>query len=753
MDRPTESIYVTDRSRLRLVVLGVLVISLVATLLGRLWYLQVLDAHAFGLAAHQNQVRDIVTQPVRGEVLDDMGRPFIDNKTALVISVDRTALEQLPDGGKAVLHRLSKLLGTPYPLLSHEIQECGKNSQGHYVKAPCWAGSPYQPIPVSQLKPSLSATMRALQIKERQDKFPGVSAQLAAVRHYPKPDGANASAILGYLTPISSAALAKLSLNQQQIQRGTEVGATGLEGSYQKYLRGHAGVKKVHIDHVGAVTGIGKITPPTPGDDVITNIDAKAQAALETQLQLALEKARGAGYTADYDAGVVMNVRTGGIVAMASDPAYDVSKPPSSYQSERKYNRVAHSEGLPFVDKAFGSAAPPGSTFKMISSSGLLWDGTMNRNQLYNCPTTFQHRHSFEHTTGAGMISLRDALIVSCDTFFFRLGFADWVTDNNLIKAGKKPREGVQHMARDYGLGENPNVDLPGAAWGHIGDRLNAKLNWEQLKSAYCKGMNNQSFSLQHRQDDGDYCRSGFDFRSGDQENEDVGQGTVDVSPLQLAVAYSALANGGTVFEPRVAKAILSPTGKLIKRIKAPVRDHIPLSQADQAYLRSALYGVTTSTTPLGTAHGAFRGFPMSQVVVGGKTGTAELSGTNQNGSWFASFGGPAGEKPQYVAVIEVDKSKQGAISAAPFVKNLWDDLYGLQGSKAIFPNGVPPTALPKVTQTGIGSSTVHKHVHHGNGSGSTSSPSPGTQPSSPSTTTAGLPPGLPVVPRSEAYS
>lgn len=675
-------------------VLGVLVISLVATLIGRLWYLQVLAAPQFRAQALDNQVRDIVTEAPRGEIVDDKGRPLVDNKTALVISVDRIALQRQSDGGVKVLHRLSKLIGTPYHLLYREIQLCGPASDGHIVKPPCWAGSPYEPIPVSQLKPGIGSTRRALQIEEMQEKFPGVSAQLAAVRHYPKPAGAWASAILGYITPITPQQLKALPKNQQDVERNTLVGATGLEQSYEKYLHGKPGLKQVTVDHVGAVTGTIKNTQPKQGDDVVTYLDAKAQATLEQQLQNAINTARGSGYTADYAAGVVLNARNGGVVAMASSPTYNPSKPPPSL-STKQYHRLQHSKGSPFVDKAFGSTNPPGSTFKPISSTGLIFDGTMSTSGYYDCPTFFMGRHNFDTGGGRGSINLHEALVVSCDTYFFKLGYQDWYRDDNLIKAGKKPRQGVQRISHAYGFGEDPRVDLPNASWGHIADRHNTKLFWEQVKHQYCLGARNKSFTAQHRADDRAYCQTGYLFEPGDQENEDVGQGTVLVSPLQLATAYAALANGGKVFEPRVAKAIVSPTGKLVKRIKAPVRDHLPVSPATLSYLRAALYGVTSE--PLGTGKTAFAGFPQGQVQIGGKTGTAELAGTNQNGSWFASFGGPTGQKPQYVTVIEVDKSNQGAISAAPFVRNMWDAIYGFGGAKPIFPNGVPPTALPKV--------------------------------------------------------
>jgi penicillin-binding protein 2 len=680
------------------VVLGVLVISLVATLIGRLWYLQVLAAPQFVAQAKDNQVRDIVTEAPRGEIVDDMGRPLVDNKTALVISVDRIALQRQPDGGVKVLHRLSKLVGTPYSLLHREIRLCGAGPNNTFVSKPCWAGSPYEPIPVSQLKPGIGSTRRALQIEEMQEKFPGVTAQLAAVRHYPKPAGALASSILGYITPISPQQLKALPKNKQDVMRNTMVGATGLEQSYEKYLHGKPGLKQVTVDHVGAVTGTVKNTQPRQGDDVVTYLDAKAQANLEHQLQVAINTARGSGYTADYAAGVVLNARNGGIVAMSSIPTYNPRKPPPSYKSQHKFQKFANSKGFPFVDKAYGSTNPPGSTFKPISSTGLVADGTMSTSGAYDCPTYFQGRHNFDTGGGRGYISLHEAIVVSCDTYFFKLGFQDWVRDNNLIKAGQKPREGVQHIARAYGYGEDPRVDLPNAAYGHIADRYNTKLFWKANAHKglnYCKGARTRPKGSYVQQLDAEFCQTGYTFKAGDQENEDVGQGSVLISPLQEAVAYAALANGGKVFEPRVVKAIVSPTGKVIKRVHAPIRDHLPVSQATLAYLRSAMYGVTSESS--GTAKAAFSGYPQSKVQIGGKTGTAELSGTSQNGSWFGSFGGPTGQKPQYVTVIEVDKSNQGAISAAPFVRNMWDALYGFGGAKPIFKNGIPPTALPKV--------------------------------------------------------
>jgi penicillin-binding protein 2 len=286
----------------------------------------------------------------------------------------------------------------------------------------------------------------------------------------------------------------------------------------------------------------------------------------------------------------------------------------------------------------------------------------------------------------------------------------------------KKPVEGVQHMARAFGLGVDPRVDLPGATAGHIADRNNTKLRWEQTKSDYCKGAKRRPKGSYLQQLDQEFCTDGWRFNPGDQLNEDIGQGTVLVSPLQLAVAYSALANGGTVFEPRLGKALLSPTGKLVRRINAPVRGHLPIGSGELDYIRNAMYDV-----PLhGTASAAFAGFPMGQVLVGGKTGTAEVGVSgNLTSSWFASFAGRAGQKPRFVTVITVDKGGQGGITAAPSVREVWDAVFGVERHKAAFPSGRPPATLPAVGPGHAVTSSTHPVAPRRTTNRPTPSPSP----------------------------
>ncbi|HET7529841.1 MAG TPA: penicillin-binding protein 2 [Mycobacteriales bacterium] len=688
----------SDRSRLRLVVLRVLVISLLATLLGRLWYLQVLAGPEYAKAAADNQTRDIITPAPRGEIVDDKGRAFAENETALVISVDRIKLLRQADDGEKVLHRLSRLLDVPYPTLHNRTQLC----TGPNEPEDCWNGSPYEPIPVSQLDNDRASTRLALQILERKEDFPGVTAELAAVRHYPTPKGARATHVLGYVQPITAEDLKDLPKTERDARRRDLIGKQGLEQQYDKWLRGRAGVKRVAVDHIGAVTGIIDRTRAKPGDRLVTSLDADVQAALEHALTGAVRHARDLGVHAyggpsDFAAGVVLDAQTGHIVAMASYPTYDPSLWDGGRISQKEYDRLYKADGSPLVDKAYSSAYSPGSTFKPISTAGLLHDGIASTSGYYNCGSSFSiGARSFRNFEGEalGAINLHTTLVKSCDTVYYQLAYQDWLRDERLIREDKKPIEGVQNMARDFGLGVSDDyLDLPNEVSGHIADRRNQLLTWKATKDDYCKGAKRRPAGDPIKAFDREYCTDGWRFNPGLQLIEDIGQGSVLVTPLQLAVAYAAVANGGKVFEPRVGKFIVSPSGRVVKRINAPVRGHLPIAKSQLDYIRDALYQVPRT----GTAAGAFYGFPHHKVRVGGKTGTAELGlDRAYTSAWFASFAGLSSDpEARFVTVIMVDKGGVGGVVAAPAVRQVWEAVFGLDGKKAIYADGRPPSDVP----------------------------------------------------------
>ncbi len=232
----------SERSRLRLVVLQVLVLSLLVTLLGRLWYVQVLAAENYRTAAAENGTREIVTPAARGMILDARGRPLARNRTALVVSISRTAMLRQPDGGRALVAKVARVIGQPEQEVWDKTRLCG--SPGAPPSPRCFNGSPYQPIPVTDE----ASTAMALQIMERREDFPGVTAELSAIREYPQPLGANAAHELGYLGPVTDDELKARSAqnasrgakNETVLQRTDLIGRTGLEREYDDDLRGRA---------------------------------------------------------------------------------------------------------------------------------------------------------------------------------------------------------------------------------------------------------------------------------------------------------------------------------------------------------------------------------------------------------------------------------------------------------------------------------------------------------------------------------
>jgi penicillin-binding protein 2 len=657
----------------RLGILRVLVVVILAALLGRLWTLQVMGRSAYREAAIANHVRDIVVPAERGRILDAQGRVLVDNRTALLVTVDRVTLQRQPDRGAAVLRRLAGVLHKPYPELARRTSLCGPGAA-----PPCWNGSPYQPIPVAkQVDPTV-----ALTIAERAEDFPGVAARISTIRTYPEPKGALAAHVLGYVAPITDRELARLSPAEQDRRRNDVVGRAGLEQTYEQVLGGRDGVRRVAVDAAGAVIGGVGGSTPRAGDDVRTSLDAGVQRVLESALAHGVAQARAHGDPASTAAGVVLDARTGSVVAMASFPAYRPEVFIGGISTEDYRAVTSPDAGVPLLNRAIQGEYAPGSAFKPVSVSGVVAEGTADFDSRYSCPSgvTVGNRvfHNFEGTS-LGTLDMHTALVKSCDTVFYQFAIKDWYADEKRIRHGKRPVEAVQRMARSYGLGSRTGVDLPGESGGRIDTRAAKLARWKSyLKPNACAGEKRRKHGDPLRRLDHENCVEGWKFRLGDQANFNIGQGTVLVTPLQLAAAYAALVNGGTVFAPRLGAGV-ERDGRVLRRITAPVRGHLPVSAGLRRDIVDALYDVPR----WGTAAGAFAGFPLRKVAVGGKTGTAQVGvDTQHDTSWFASFAGPPGEPPQFVAVVVIPKGGQGARAAAPAVRAVWEGIYGLAGKK-----------------------------------------------------------------------
>ena len=672
-------------SRRRLVVLHVVVATLLIVLSGRLWFLQVINGTAYAKQASANRTRTVVVPPVRGQILDDTGQPMVSNRSSLVISVDTMALSRLSDGGAAVMQRLAGVLGTTAQHLWQEVRLCGPK-----VSQPCWAGSPYQPIPVAQAV----SDRDALQIMEQQQEFPGISAQVQPVVSYPAPDGVNAAQVLGYLQPITQQELAQRKIPVTGFSGVDLVGRAGLEEQYDNQLRGTPGERVVSVDAAGNVTGTVSEQQSQAGNDLVTSINATIQADAEKAVAGAVQKAQAEGNPTNAGAAVVLNAKNGQVVALANYPTYDPSVWTKGISQQEFNSLFGKSGGEPILDRATQGEYAPGSTWKVTSTAAAMGDG-WGPGDTISCPGAVNiggRTFNNWNPKGMGDMTLHEALVESCDTVFYQIANQMWQRDDPNGRPVSHPRDPMQNMELAWGFGHDTGVDLPEEDPGLVPDRQWKVDYWKQTKNYDCKyGNPNGSYVEQIEAED---CQDGYLWLPGDAVNASIGQGSVLVTPLQLARGYAALANGGKLFSPRVGEALLSPDGKVTQKITAPVTGHLPVPASTLSYIKNALNDVNTR----GTGAGAFAGFPLSRLDVAGKTGTAEVAG-NQATSVYASFG-PL-DNPQYVVVVMVPLSGEGADVSAPCARQIWDGIYGLEGHKAAFPGGKPPSGLPSMRPDG----------------------------------------------------
>ena len=689
------------RSRLRLVVVQALVLSLFATLFVRLYYLQVVSGEQYSARAAAQSVREIVVQPERGLIVDDQGRPLVANRTSWVVSLDRGVLDKLPGRqDEQLLDRLSAELGAGAEGLRERLVTCGDPGS---LAERCWNGSPYQPVPVAE---DVDREV-ALRILEQAEDFPSVVVDQRSVRSYPRPFGVNAAHLLGYLSPVTGDELdAAKASGDRSVNGASVVGRAGVEKQYDRWLRGMPGYRSVAVDSMGRVLGDDASLESQPGDTLVTSIDAKVQGVVERALAEAITTARatrdtvtGRNYVADAGAAVVLEADTGRVVAMASQPTYDPQVwvgGISDAELERLYSEEA---GTPLLGRATQGQFAPGSTWKPFMTAGALTNGYTTDTRL-DCSSGFAvgNRVFKNYESGAyGSIGFDKALEVSCNTFFYRIGYDYWArygSDVDDVDA----RDPLVEEAQEFGFGAETGIDLPGEASGRIADRRWKRGYYEQMKDYYCdiadapQDAETSDFVYTFARE---FCIEGYAYRAGDAVNFAIGQGDTIVTPLQLARAYGALANGGTLYEPRVAKAVVADDGTVLRRFGPRVQARVDVPQSTLGYIDGALRNVTS----VGTMAWRMIGFPLAEVPIRSKTGSAEVYG-KQSTSWVASY------SEDYVVVMMVSQGGTGSGTSGPFVRRIWEALYGVDGEtvrpdRAAIPGTTPPRALPTFERDG----------------------------------------------------
>jgi penicillin-binding protein 2 len=629
-----------ESPRLRLGVVAIVIVSLFAALLARLWYLQVLAAPTYRVQADVNRVRTIYTEAPRGRILDRQGRVIVDNRVSDAVVVSR---EELGTRRAEVLPRLAQVLNVQVSELQRRIEDK--------------RFSPFKPIPVAQGVPKEAI----IYIREHQPDFPGVGGVQLTERFYPH--GALAAHLLGWVGEINGGELT--GLKKKGYKEGDSIGKSGVEKIYEDDLRGRPQVERLEVDSKGRVLRSLGTESAVQGHDVQLTLDLDIQQLSEESLTQGLQAARGSydkqqakHFLAPAGSSVVLDPRDGSVLALASNPSYDPSIFVNGIKPELFAQLNDPASGFPLNNRVIQGQYAPGSTFKLVTSLAALGHGMIDTKYTVDDGGKIKIGNRIFKNAGGeanGRVNLTRALTVSSDVFFYTLGNQFWTQRSQFGDA-------IQDEARQLGLGKRTGIALPFEAGGRIPDPDTRKKLHDQNPKAFPNGK----------------------WFAGDNVNLAIGQGEMVISPLQLVNAYATFANGGTVYAPRVGASVRNQTGDKLRDIPPQSVRKVDLPPTVRDPILQGLEGVTSDGR--GTAAGAFVGFPQQAFPIAGKTGTAQ-AGNKQDTSLFVSFA-PAND-PQFVVGVVMEEAGFGASAAAPVARRILESLAGRPTKPVSYAGGI----------------------------------------------------------------
>ncbi|MGH8933331.1 MAG: penicillin-binding protein 2 [Egibacteraceae bacterium] len=654
-----------ESTRVRLAVLALLVLIVFVLLVGRLWFLQVMAGARYAVAAEGNAVRTISVEAPRGRLLDRHGDPIVRNRYAQVVSVQPA---EIPRG------RVDQVLADLADLLGMEPGELKQRMESSRV-------GPFRPKPVAVDVPRDIV----FYIHENAStRFPGVYAERLPLREYLY--GSLAAHVVGHLGEISAEQLREPEYSGYE--QGDVIGWEGVERTYEPVLRGADGHRQLLVNSKGEILEETSTKAPQPGADLLLTIDVEAQQKAEDALAKGIEVARtlpdahaGGGRAASFQApagaAIVLDPRTGEVVAMASFPSYEPSKFVGGVSQEYWSWLQSEDSAYPLINRAIAASYPPGSVFKVVSASAALEYGFAGMRSLLPCPGAYEwNGFVFRNwrRSDSGAMTLATALEQSCDTVFYRLARSMWEREQ-ATPEGQPILEHLSEQSRRWGLGKPTGIDLPGERVGVVPGRQWKRDFWEDAKDGYCARALQPGLSERAHRLFTELCDpSAARWRGGDAVNMSIGQGDVQTTPIQVANLFAGIANDGKVMRPHVVREISHPDGRQ-ERVEPEQLAELPVGPDVLDYIGAGLAGVTQ---PGGTAGAAFAGFP---VPIAGKTGTAEFGKSKQPFAWFAAYNPEPVEGQQYVVVVTVEEGGGGSQTAAPIARRILEGLFGLDAT------------------------------------------------------------------------
>lgn len=557
----------------------------------QLWYLQVLEGGRFLDASDKNRIRVRPIAAPRGVLLDRNGIPLVDNRPAFTLSLIPRELPRDSEGRDAVLGRVAALLHIPFQELADSVGRVATDSL----------------LPV-RVRRGLSLEDTA-KVEEWKLELPGVIVEVEPQRAYPS--SRFAAHLLGYVREANDD-----QLKQGRYRRGDMVGQSGLERLLDEFLRGRDGGERIEVDALGRAVRVVQQTDPRPGAQVVTTIDRRIQEAAEA----AMEGRAGAV--------VVMDPRSGDVLAMVSTPAFEIDRFTGTID-RAAWLRVVQDPDHPLLNRTLQSTYAPGSVFKIVVAAAGLQEGTLTPLDSVRCTGEFRlGSRTFKDwkEEGHGLVDLRQAIAHSCNVFFYQAG----------LKVGGSA---ITKYARAFGFGEQTGIELPGERFGLI-PRPRLRRGREV-------------------------------WRAGDVVNMSIGQGKLLVTPLQVARFMASVANGGVLWKPRLVQRIERSGQGVVWSDTGRMTGHVELSPIVWAFLRQSLLAVVNEGT------GAAARIPGLEIA--GKTGTAQTianssSARGQDHAWFAGFA-PASD-PEVVVAVLVERGGKGGHVAAPIARKILNAIF-----------------------------------------------------------------------------
>jgi penicillin-binding protein 2 len=639
-----ERSYIENKMRVFLIIVSVIF----SVLILRLAFMQLLQNDKFSTLARENRIRLISIAAPRGEVYDRNGIKLVGNQPVYTVS--------LVNLGKKDTAGLVEKLAAILSMDPQEIQQ--KIDQQKRL---------YEPVKIATMISPEVVT----RIEEQRMDLPGVAIDIEPLRQYPK--GNLLAHVMGYVRQINEEQLA--ANKEKGYKLGDPYGQTGLENTYEQYLRGQDGGRQVEVDSMARPVRDLGITEPVPGNNLVLTIDYNVQKVAEESLVRASQQAIKEGFgEARAGAAVALDVQSGQVLALASYPTYDPVKM-SGVLSQKDYDDLFNSTFKPMLNRALLTYAP-GSVYKMIVAMAAMEAGKVNVQDTISDPGYyFLGRVFYDWIAGGhGQVDLIRAIKVSCDTYFYQMGLRTGIDD-------------IARMAKQFGLDEKTGIELPGEEEGVIANpetKIQQRLDYldaeslakvKELEQRYNDLLSKttdeaqRKILLSKKSDELREIEWELDWHEYDTIISSIGQGDNRFSILELASYIATIANGGTRYKPYIVQKVVDFNGKVLKENEPVELGHVNVSAKTLATIRQGMHEVTLP--PDGTAYGFFVGFPQ----VAAKTGTAEVAGHSPHALFvaFAPY-----ENPDIAIAVVLEFAGHGGTIAGPVAEDMLAAHFGL---------------------------------------------------------------------------